>query len=331
MKILCRVLGYAVVALAVAVPQSLAQEAQMAGAMTQAGNLEPAIGWFCPMHQDHTSHEAGECPICSMALIPGNPFDTRDYVLDFTTSPATVAPGTPFTMIFRVRHPGTGELVKNFEPVHDKEYHLFVVSQGMTDFQHVHPELQADGSWVLEVTIPRPGYYRVLSDFVPTGGSPQFLGRTLVTAGFDGDLESQAAHLEPDAVLIKTVDSITASVEYDPSTFIAGQWGHLRFTLTDAATGEPITDLEPYLSAFGHTLILSEDLGDYVHSHPTESDISKGFGGPEITFEGYMPRPGRYRAWSQFLRHDRLTTVSFTFNVLSLGDAFVPSAAAFRP
>jgi heavy metal-binding protein len=284
---------------------------------------EPITGWFCPMHPDHTSNGKGMCPICGMALIAGNPYDTRDYVLDFTTSPAAVASGTPFKMIFKVRHPGSGDAVKSYEIVHDKRYHLFVVSQDMAVFQHLHPELQADGSWEMGLTLPKAGYYRVLSDFVPSGGSPQFLGRTLVTTDFDEDLESQAGRLEPDAFLKKTVDSITASVELEPVKLIAGQYGHFRFTLTDSATGEPITDLQPYLGAFGHTLILSEDMLDYVHSHPSEGtdDISRGFGGPRVTFEGFMPRPGRYRAWTQFLRKDQLTTISFTFSVLTLDDA----------
>ena len=305
--------------LAVAASQPRAQATQATG----ADPLAAVTGWFCPMHPDHTATEAGKCPVCGMALIAGDPYDTRDYDLEFTTSPAAVVSGKPFTMKFNVRHPGTGETVKNYELVHDKRYHLFVISQDLSVFQHLHPDLQPDGSWALTITLPKAGYYRVLSDFVPSGGSPQFLGQTLVTTDFDGDLESQAARLEPDLVFKKTVDTITASVDLDPVSMVAGEYGHLRFTLTDASSGEPITDLQPYLGAFGHTLILSEDMLDYVHSHPSEGsdDISSGLGGPRVTFEGYMPRPGRYRAWTQFLRKDQLTTVSFTFSVLTLEDA----------
>jgi len=290
------------------------------GQATGAGEV---MAWFCPMHPDHTSHEAGRCPVCGMALIAGTPYDTRDYRLDFTTAPTAVGVGAPATFRFVVRHPGTGAVVTDYETVHDKRFHLFVISQDMTVFQHLHPDPQTDGSWTMRLTLPKPGYYRVLSDFVPRGGSPQFLGRTLVTKGFSEDLASQAARLEPDAVLKKTVDSITASVELDPSALVAGQFGHLRFTLTDARTGTPVTDLQPYLGAFGHTLILSEDMLDYVHSHPSEGsdDLTKGFGGPRVTFEGYMPRAGRYRAWTQFLRNDRLSTMMFTFRVLTLEDA----------
>lgn len=281
-------------------------------------------GWFCPMHPDVTADGPSRCSKCGMALIAGDPFDTRDYVLDFTTEPAAVRAQVPFKMLFRIRHPKTAAEVKAFEVVHDKRYHLFVVSQDMTYFQHIHPDLQPDGRWTMDVTLPKPGYYRVLSDFVPSGGSPQFLGRALVTADYDGDLMSQAAKLAPDPVLERTVDTIRAVVQTDPPRLIAGEYGHLSFNLTDAATGQPITDLQPYLGAFGHTLILSEDMANYVHSHPSEgpeSDITRGLGGPRVTFEGYMPLPGRYRSWTQFLRNGQLTTVPLTFTVWSLDEA----------
>ena len=329
------VIAVAAVALAATSLYSPAQAGQQSPPIFEPGPIASQLpatkdgslgvtGYFCPMHPVHTSHEPGRCPICGMALVAGDPFDTSDYGLDFTTSPTAVASGKPFTMTFRVRHPRTGDTVKSYEVVHDKRFHLFLVGHDLGVFEHLHPDLQADGSWEMRVTLPKPGYYRVLSDFLPTGGSPQFLGRTLVTSDFDQDLESQAANLEPDTVLTKTVDSIVASVELEPSPMVSGQYGHLQFTLTDVKTGEPVTDLQPYLGAFGHTLILSEDMLDYVHSHPTEGpehDIARGLGGPRVTFEGYMPRPGRYRSWTQFLRNDRLTTVSFTFRVLSLEDA----------
>jgi hypothetical protein len=259
-----------------------------------------------------------------MALVPGDPFDTREYALELSTTPAAIRPGVPATMVFTIRHPGTGALITQFEVVHEKRYHLFVVSRDMDVFQHVHPEQQPDGRWKIQVTLPKPGYYQLLSDFLPTGGSPQFIGRTVETADFDGDLESQTPHLVPDMVLTKTVGSITAHVEFEPSILVEGQYGHLMFTLTDAKTGRLITDLQPYLGTFGHALFLSEDMRDYVHSHPFEgpdSDVSKGVGGPTVTFEGYMPRAGRYRAWSQFQRNGEVITVPFTVNVATVEEA----------
>jgi hypothetical protein len=300
--------------------------ASSAALMQSAGNDTPA--WFCPMHPDVTSPQTGNCRKCGMTLVAGHPFDTRNYVLDVQTTPSVIKAGAPFKMRFDVRHPSSGNPVRDFEVVHDKRYHLFVVSHDMTEFQHLHPDQQPDGSWTIEAVLPRAGAYRLVSDFLPTGGAPQLLSRSLVTAGFDGDIESQDAHLEPDTALRKTVGPLTAELRFDPPRLIAGQYGHLEFTLTDSKTGESVADLQPYLGAFGHAFILSEDLRDSVHSHPPEwrdgKEIASGFGGPTVLFEGYMPLPGRYRVWAQFLRRGELTTIPFTFEVSTLDEVLRP-------
>ena len=80
-------------------------------------------------------------------------------------------------------------------------------------------------------------------------------------------------------------------------------------------------------------LIMSDDLVHYVHSHPLDLensdeetgplalmlpmgvDTSRLRGGPEITFEGLMPKPGLYRAWAQVQRRDQVYTFAYTFTV----------------
>jgi hypothetical protein len=297
---------------------------------------EDTTAWVCPMHSDYTSEAQGTCPRCGMALVHAAPFDVRDYNLDFRTNPSPVRPGQKATFLFRIEKPGTREAVRKFEVVHERQFHLFVISQNMEHFEHIHPRELADGTWTIDVTLPKAGYYKVLSDFLPSGGSSQFIARPLVTAGYEGDLVADSAHLVPDTTLTKTDADITASVTYDPATFAVGLYGHMTYHLTDTATGKPITDLQTYLGAFGHTLIMSEDMAEYVHSHPLDiiakpdddggppvfviapgTDLEKLRGGPDVTFEGLMPKPGRYRAWTQFRRHDRLHTFAFTFNVAS--------------
>lgn len=296
---------------------------------------EEETAWVCPMHPDYTQERTGLCPKCGMTLVKAAPFDVRDYGLEFTTSPAVVRAGQPVRMRFKILHPGTGVPVQKFETVHEKQYHLFLISQDMTFFEHIHPEQQADGSWTIEATLPKPGYYKVLSDFMPSGGSSQFIARPLVTAGYAGDLEGDSARLVPDTVLTKTVDDLTATLAYDPGPCLVGLYCHLNFQLTDAKTKLPVTDLQTYLGAFGHTLIMSEDMVDYVHSHPLDilarpdddggppqflippgADLEALRGGPNVTFEGLMPKPGRYRAWTQFRRHDKLYTFAFTFEAV---------------
>jgi hypothetical protein len=322
----------ATVTMALCLLVTLFVQAQQSPALSDSPDGETAF--VCPMHPDYTLDIAGTCPRCGMALVRGAPFDVRDYELEFTTEPPVVQAGAPATWRFRVSHPGTGKRILEFETVHERRFHLFVVSQDMTHFQHIHPELQADGTWVINVMLPKAGYYKILSDFLPSGGASQFIARPLVTAGYKGDLIGDSARLSPDASITQTVDALTARVSYDPAPFVAGLYGHLQFDLTDTATGQPVTDLQTYLGAFGHTLIMSEDLNDYVHSHsldivpggkddedmpqfliPPGADLEKLRGGPRVIFDGLMPKPGRYRAWSQFRRHDKVHTFVTTFEV----------------
>ena len=285
--------------------------------------LPAGMTFYCPMHPEITAAITGQCPICKMALVAGNPLDTREYELDFATSPAAVTAGAPFTITLTVRN--GDEAITTFEEVHDKRYHLFIISRDMSVFEHVHPVQQADGRWEFEARLPKAGYYNIVSDFLPTGGSPQVITRTLITADFKGDAQSDEAQIQPDTIFEQTLNGITARVDFEPRPLLAGEHGHLTFHLSDAATGDPIADLQPYLGAFGHTLIMSEDQASVVHSHPTPDgshDVSRGAGGPRVMFEGYFPTAGEYRAWTQFLRRDQITTFSFAFRVPTLEEAY---------
>jgi hypothetical protein len=291
------------------------------------------IAYVCPIHPDYTSRVGGTCPRDGMALVEANPYDVRDYELQLVTDPPVVRPGTPARLRFRIFHPGTGEQVRDLVTVHDRRYHLFVVSQDMEHFEHVHPERDADGSWLVAVTLPREGYYTLFSDFVPNGGASQFIPIPLVTEGYAGDLVGDAARLVADVRTTVSSGDLTARVSRDPETFVAGLYGHLMFELSDTDSGRPVDDLEPYLGSFGHIVIMSEDLAHYVHSHPLDlqsSDEETGplalmlpmgvdprnlRGGPQITFEGLMPKPGLYRAWAQFQRDGEVHTLVHTFAV----------------
>ena len=80
-------------------------------------------------------------------------------------------------------------------------------------------------------------------------------------------------------------------------------------------------DLEPYLGAWGHTLILNADQSAYLHSHPTEMlpddvDFKTLRGGPEVEFQTMFPAAGNCRIWTQFQRAGRITTVFFAIRVV---------------
>ena len=274
-----------------------------------------ADSYTCPMHPEIRADKPGQCPKCGMLLIPANPGIPEDFELSVECTPAVVKAAQPLRLRFVIANPRTRVPVKQFALMHEKLFHLFVVSQDLAEFQHIHPELQADGSFTIETVLPREGVYKIYADFYPVEGNPQVLQRSLVTAGYHGDLFSSTARIIPSTTLTKSVDGTNVELKLEPGYLIAGKPVTLKYHLVDANTGEPVKNLRPYLGAWGHTLILSEDQTDYVHSHPSEmvpeTTAAQVKGGPDITFEALLPRPGNYRVWTQFQRGDTLSTVSF--------------------
>jgi len=279
---------------------------------------EAPTGYICPMHPNISSATPGKCEICGMELVPGDPMATAYYTLNVDMQPRAIKAESKARLTFSVFHPLTGARVTDFADVHDKRYHLFVISRDLSYFAHEHPEPVGNGAWTIDLTLPKPGHYVLLSDFLPTGGGPQMIVTPLTTAGYDGDVTSAIPRLEPDLEWTKRADGVNVELTLSRSQLIAGEEVDLPFRFTHENTGEPITDLQRYLGAFAHALIVSEDLVEHIHTHPEQmlegTAITSG-GGPEVTFHALFPRPGRYRAWLQFQRNDRLSTVAFTFDV----------------
>ncbi len=282
-------------------------------------------GYICPMHPNEVKAEPGKCSICGMTLVPGDPMATADYVMRVTMAPRAPEPGQAVKFRFAALHPLTGAVVKDFAEVHDRLFHLFIVSRDMTQWSHVHPELQQDGSFILEHTIPTAGHWALFSDFMPIGGGPQLIVTPFSTAGYEGDLTASIPSLMPDTSFTKTADGVTVSLQVTPAKLISGEETDIPIHFTDEKTGEPVTNLQRYLGAFGHAMMLSDDMTEHVHAHPEEmlegTAITEG-GGPALTFHALFPKPGVYRLWLQYQRNGRLSTIPFTVRVTRPGETF---------
>jgi hypothetical protein len=280
-------------------------------------------GFICPMHPNEVKATAGTCSICGMTLVPGDPMATADYTLRITTEPRAVKAGQKVKFRMVIQHPLTGEPVTQFAEVHDKLFHFFIVSRDMTQFFHEHPVLEQDGSFTYEHVIPAAGHYMLFSDFMPVGGGPQMIATPLVTAGFDGDIASSWPNLKPDTSYLKSANGVTVELQIDPTKLIAGEEADVPIHFEDEKTGQPVKDLQRYLGAFGHAMMLSEDMTEHVHAHPAEmlegTTVTEG-GGPDLTFHALFPKPGNYRIWLQFQRNNTLSTLPFTVRVVRAGE-----------
>jgi hypothetical protein len=201
-----------------------------------------------------------------------------------------------------VKHPATGAVVRRFSIVHERAMHVFVVGEGAAFFAHDHPAQQSDGVFMLDLALPRRGPYMAVVEFLPEGGTPQAFQQAFTTAG--PALRRPVPALDAAA---KIVDGVRVAI--DATKLLSGQPAPLLFTLQDDASGATVTDVEPYLGASAHLLVVAADLTEAVHAHPDATETNA------LTFAPLVPRPGRYTVWLQFQRGGQVSTASFVIDV----------------
>lgn len=222
-----------------------------------------------------------------------------------------VEAGKPATLRFAIRDTKTKAIVKDVEVAHTKLFHLLIASKDLSWFSHEHPEQQPDGTFLHTQIFPSGGEFRLYADVAPQGAGSQILGTTLKVSG----VAAQPVPLTPSGSLKATVDGITAVFSAAEPSIPVGKSTSLTFTLTDSA-GKPITDLEQYLGAYGHLMIIHQDGQTVVHSHPAEDEAGiarsrKGI----VSFNARFPKPGIYKAWGQFQRAGKVVTIPFVIKI----------------
>jgi Heavy metal binding domain len=261
--------------------------------------------YWCPMHPDIRRPGKGTCPRCGMALVPIPSPPLGEYRLEVTMRPRANGGASGFR--FAVRHPDSGAAVTSFIDVHERPFHLFIVRRDLETFAHLHPERAADGSFEITHALD-PGEYVLIADFLPAGGTPQLVQRVVATPGYNGPLFSAS---RPISVGPREQVVSGLRIRLDATSPKPRRETPLRFQITDASTGAPVTDLEPYLGAAGHMLLVSDDASTAIHAHPEGGPT----GGPSVTFEPTLPAAGLYKLWVQFQRKGQVVTAPFVIAV----------------
>jgi hypothetical protein len=215
-----------------------------------------------------------------------------------TPTSTTLPAGTPTTFSFRITGPD-GHAVTGFDVEHEKRMHLILVRRDTAGFQHVHPTMAKDGTWSVPVTLDDPGSYRAFADFTPSGGEGTTLGVDLAAPGY-----FQPRSYAPSQV--STVDGFEVKLD---GRLVAGKTS--KVTLTITKDGRPVTDLQPYLGAYGHLVALRGGDLAYLHVHP-DGEPGAVPAGPTVTFYAEVPTAGTYRLFLDFKHDDTVRTAEFT-------------------
>jgi uncharacterized membrane protein len=284
----------------------------------------------CPMHDGILSESPGNCPLCGMPMVPilTSPRTTlheENYDMRLETTPAAAAVRAGQEVLLRLtplRGQTTRDVLRDLAVVHEHLMHLIVVSSDLSFFDHVHPVRQPDGSFTLPYTFPRPGSYLLFADITPAGQRSQVFRMPLVVrdAQLNAELLAKISTIVPAPALCKPLaddPSMTAQLIFLPRTPTAGLHTNFLFRLTK--DGRPVNDLEPYIGAMGHCVIISQDTLVYLHCHPEQllAPDPAARGGPDVSFHTIFPKPGLYKIWGQFKRGNRVLVVDFVVDVQS--------------
>lgn len=196
-----------------------------------------------------------------------------------------------------------GKPVTDFAVDQTKKMHFYLVRSDLTGFQHVHPEMAADGTWTARLTASQPGSYRAYASFT-SAGKALVLSQPISVPG-----KASLVAL-PAASATTTVDGYTLTV--GGASLMSGMAHEL--TISVAQAGKPVTDLQPYLDTYAHLTAFHAGDQAFAHLHP-QGAVSGDRGGPKLTFHAMLPKPGDWRLFVQFQTAGKLHTAAITLRV----------------
>lgn len=260
---------------------------------------------------DHGSMNAStqSHPTYSLSLMSGKSYDVNK----------------PTTLHFAILDQDNNTL-KAFDTVHEKKLHLIVVRKDRTNFQHVHPTLdEASGMFMIErFSFPTDGDYRVYADFTPSDAQKDEMGMKLPATPYQdvqvGDISKYTPQPLTANKLTSSVNGFDTSIFFAPpddspgapdTNLYAGQENSIAISINK--DGQPFKNLQNYLGALGHMVVLGDAL-EFIHAHPQTVDESNQ--GGVIVFNVNFPKAGRYKLFLQTRANGQVTTNDFAVSVI---------------
>lgn len=229
------------------------------------------------------------------------------FRLELTPEPKTPKAGEIATLRFEVRERDNPRAVhSDFETMHEKLMHLIIVSKDLAYFRHEHPQLMPGGGFILRHAFPDAGEYHLFADVAPRGAGAQVMFAKLKVSG----KYTRATLVDGDFSLKAQAGGTTVEITPAGHPVEANKTKVIPVVFRNANDGRPVLDLENYLGAKAHLILIHEDAVTFVHSHPDEREGSAITSGT-VPFLVRLPKPGVYRAWLQFIRAGKLEIAQF--------------------
>lgn len=256
--------------------------------------------FVCPMHPEVTGAKGEKCSKCGMELQAVSQPDTAELAVKISTMPTVVEAGKATALSIAITNQKKSVPL---EEVHEMKLHLLVVDEELTWFDHLHPVEQADGTYKVSETFPTGGNYLLFSDYKPVGLAGAV---DMQKIEVKGTTAASVLDLKPKSVAV--VDGYTVTL-LNGNGFKTNQNQGLQFTIEKEGEKFQESDMQNYLGATAHIVMIGKADKDFLHIHP---DSDKQF---PIAAQTNIKKSGWYRMWVQFKIKGKLHTADFTVNV----------------
>ena len=261
--------------------------------------------YACPMHPEVTGKEGDTCPKCGMKLEHNdNAGGPSNVTMQFSFNPTSPKPNEEVTLSLtpKLKDKPTEQVPLDVE--HTKKIHLIAVSEDLSWFDHIHPEIGADGAYTTKEKFPTAGKYTLFADYKPSGANHTVDNLNVTVAGTVPTAKVYGA----DKLTGNAGDGFSVSLTPDGGKFVTNAATHINGVVLLNGKALDVNTLEDYLGAKAHMVVVSLADKKYLHVHPS---VEGGKFDLHTTFD----KPGVYRGWIQFQSKGKVYTSDFVMNV----------------
>lgn len=277
------------------------------------------VGYFPSTVAPKTDHmmTSVEEPIIKASGGYNRSIEINKYNVQIGLSQEKLIAGQPFEIKFTVLNKENNQPITDLAIVHENPMHLVLAKDDLTEFSHLHPELQG-ASYVISYALPTPGFYKGWVDF-------SYKGETNIVDFLIETENAQKTIIAPEFISERNINNYTISLKY--GNLVKGKNADLNITIKkdgrDIESGE-------FLGSKGHLIAISSDLEDFIHTH-AENNEHMGFqnifiinrvfahGGeeekPGLNYHLKFNQSGAYKLWLETMVEGQYLKVDFTVKI----------------